>query len=77
VNDSPLDRLLRMESLVALGGLTLVAVLVALGARWRTDPRRAGSARAINTTIRVGFIALVVAIVLFFVILAVAAWVRP
>jgi hypothetical protein len=70
---SALDRLLRVESLVVLGGLLSVAVLVGLGARWRNDPRRGAPARAINTTIRIGFIALVAVIVLFFVIVLLAA----
>jgi hypothetical protein len=77
VSDSALDRLLRFESLLTLGGLLSVAVLVGLGARWRKDPRRAGAARTINTSIRFGLIALVVAIVLFFVILLLAAPIGP
>jgi hypothetical protein len=74
---SALDRLLRIESVLVLGGLLSVAVLVGLGARWRSDPRRAGQARAINRTIRVGFIALVAVIVLFFAIVLVAAPIEP
>ncbi len=59
-----LDRLLRFENLLVVG-LLLVAVLVGLGARWRDDPRRSGTARGINIAIRVGFAALVIAVVLF------------
>jgi len=43
----------------------MVAVLVALEARWRDDPQRAGAARAIKVTIRVGFGLVVLAILLF------------
>ena len=74
---SALDRLLRFESLLALGGLLSVAVLVALAARWRRDPHRAGAARTINTSIRIGLIALVAGIALFFVIVLLAAPIGP
>lgn len=67
-----LDRLLRVENL-AVVGLLLVAGFVALGARWRNDPRHAGAARAISITIRAAFIALVVAIVAFFAVVLVLA----
>jgi hypothetical protein len=59
-----IDRLLRIENLWVVG-LLLVAVLVALEARWRDDPQRAGVAKAINVAIRVGFGLVVLAIVLF------------
>ena len=52
-------RLLRIENLWVVA-LLLVAVLVALEARWRGDPRRRGTARAIKMAIRAGFVALVV-----------------
>ena len=57
-------RLLRIENLWVVA-LLLVAVLVALEARWRGDPRRRGTARAIKMAIRAGFVALVVGIGLF------------
>jgi O-antigen/teichoic acid export membrane protein len=58
------DRLLRLEN-VWVVALLLVAVLVALEARWRGDPRRGGIARAIRIAIRVGLGLLVAAIALF------------
>ena len=57
-------RLLRTENLWVVA-LLLVAILVALEARWRGDPRWRGTARAINIAIRTGFVTLAVAIVLF------------
>ncbi len=60
----PIARLLRIENLWVVA-LLVVAVLVGLGARLRNDPRRDGTARVINGAIRVGFGALVVAVLLF------------
>jgi len=59
-----IDRLLRIENLCVVA-LLMVAVLVALEARWRDDPQRAGAAKAIKVTIRVGFGLVVLAILLF------------
>jgi putative copper export protein len=59
-----IERLLRLENLWVVG-LLLVAALVALEARWRNDPERAGTARAISRSIRIGLGVLVGAIVLF------------
>ncbi len=74
---SALDRLLRIESLLVLGGLLSVAVVVGLGARWRNDPRRAGPARTLNASVRIGLVALVAAIALFFLIVLLAAPIGP
>ena len=68
-----IDRLLRVENLWVVA-LLLVAVLVGLDARWRGDPRRAGIAVAIRTSIRIGLGLLVAAIVLF---LAAVIVIRP
>lgn len=59
-----LERLLRVENLLVIP-LVLVAVLVALGARWRNDPRRAGLAKAITTVIRLAFSVLVIGVLVF------------
>jgi len=58
-----IERLLRIEN-VWVVALLMVAVLVALEARWRDDPQRAGAAQAIKVTIRVGFGLVVLAILL-------------
>jgi hypothetical protein len=71
-----LGRLLRIENVWVLG-LLLVAVLVALEARWRGDARMGGAARAIKIAIRAGFIALVAAILLFFGALFMLAPIGP
>ena len=59
-----IQRLLRVENVWVVGPL-LVAVLVALEARWRGDSRWGGTARAIRIAIRVGFVALLLGIGLF------------
>ena len=59
-----MQRLLRIENVWVLG-LLLVAVVVAVDARWRGDPRRASAARRINIAIRAAFVTLALAIGLF------------
>jgi hypothetical protein len=71
-----MDRLLRLESLW-VGALLLVAVLVALSARWRDDPRRAGLARMLRGLIRIGFVGLVATIALFVGLLVVLGPIPP
>jgi hypothetical protein len=71
-----IDRLLRVENLVVIP-LLLIAVLVALGARWRDDPRRAGMARAITNLVRVGLALLIAGLVLIIALLVVAGPIGP
>jgi hypothetical protein len=58
-----IDRLLRVENLVVIP-LVLIAVLVALGARWRGHPRYGRVAAAITVATRLGFALLVATIAL-------------
>jgi hypothetical protein len=71
-----LDRLFRVENLLVIP-LLLVALAVALGARWRGDPRHAGAARMINGTVRVGLAAVVVAIVFVLVLIVALGPIGP
>jgi hypothetical protein len=72
------ERLFRVENLVVIP-LLIVAVLVALGARWRDDsrPGRAAAGRVMLMTVRLGFAFLVIGIALFFVLLLVRPPVGP
>jgi hypothetical protein len=73
-----IERLFRVENLVVIP-LLLVAVLVALGARWRNDPQRGhvAGARAITMTLRIGLVVVVATIVLFFLLLLLRAPIGP
>ena len=65
-----IDRLLRVENLVVIP-LLLIAVLIALGARWRGHVRYGRVASTINWAVRLGFGLLVAAIALFLIALVV------
>ena len=71
-----MDKALRIENLWVVA-LLCVALLVALEARWRHDPRHAGTARVMKWMIRSGLALLVIAIVLFFVLLILVAPIGP
>jgi hypothetical protein len=69
-----MDKLLEI---LAVPALLAVAVLVALEARWRHDPRHAGAARVIKWIIRMGSALLVFAIALFVLVLILVAPIGP
>ena len=73
-----IERLFRVENLVVIP-LLLVAVLVALAARWRNDPRRShvAVARVIDMTVRIGVLVVVATIALVFGLLLLRPPVGP